>query len=119
MGRLLGPGPWAGPWLNCLVMCVTGAQECDRRVLERVCNAAYLSRSGTIVMRHTCRVLVIPRSRDVDFASQQNKTKQNAAILRAVGSITRREVGPHFVLFCFFFSMDFGWFSHGSHREID
>ena len=39
----------------------------------------------------------------VDLASQQNKTKQNAAILRAVGSITRREVGPHFVLFCFVF----------------
>ena len=100
-------------------MCVTGAQECDRRVLERVCNAAYLSRSGTIVMRHTCRVLVIPRRR-FRKPTKQNKTKQNAAILRAVGSITRREVGPHFVLFCFvFFSTDFGGFSHGSHREID
>ena len=68
-------------------------------------------------MRHTCRVLVILRSRDADLTSQQNKTKQNAAILRAVGSITRREVGPHFVLFCFFFDgfwRVFAWIPSGN-----
>ena len=35
--------------------------------------------------------------------TKQNKTR---LILREVGSITRREVGPHFVLFCFVFVFD-------------